>query len=163
MPINELGTAIDLGLLDEKFRDYRMKYIAGFDIESLETPIDGLDEVSTELTIQSVVSISVATNIPGFETKHFCRATMDPIDAMLLVTEFMDHLNLIADELQKLIPKEITDLIVNLESQLKGQQFSKSKSKKMKLLRFFKAFRMLNVFGFNSGKNIGYRILSIYI
>ena len=158
MPMNELETAISMGLLDEKFRNYRMPYLAGFDIESLETPIDGLDEISTEMSIQTIVSISVATNIPGFETKHFCRASMDPIDAMLLVTEFMEYLVLLSNELQKLIPKEITDLIAKLEEQLKFQPFSKSKSKKMKLLRYLKAYRVLNVFGFNSGKNIGFMI-----
>ena len=163
MPINELETAISMGLLDDSFRNYRMQYLSGFDIESLETPIDGLDEISSEMSVQTVVSISVATNIPGFETKHFCRASMDPIDAMILVTEFLDYLVLLSNELQKLIPKEITDLIAQLEEQLKNQPFSKSKSKKMKLLRYFKAYRVLNVFGFNSGKNIGYRILSIYI
>ena len=158
MPMNELETAISMGLLDEKFRNYRMPYLAGFDIESLETPIDGLDEVSSEMSIQTVVSISVATNIPGFETKHFCRASMDPIDAMLLVTEFMEYLVLLSKELQKLIPKEITDVIAKLEEQLKNQPFSKSKSKKMKLLRYLKAYRVLNVFGFNSGENIDYTI-----
>ena len=129
MPMNELETAISMGLLDEKFRAYRMPFISGYDIESLETPIDGRDEVSSEMSVQTVVSISVATNIPGFETKHFCRASMDPIDAMLLVTEFMDYLVLLSNELQKLIPKEITDLIAKLEEQLKNQPFSKSKSK----------------------------------
>lgn len=163
MPINELETAISMGLLDDSFRNYRMQYLSGFDIESLETPIDGLDEISSEMSVQTVVSISVATNIPGFETRHFCRASMDPIDAMILITEFLDYLVLLSNELQKLIPKEITDLIAKLEEQLKNQPFSKSKSKKMKLLRYFKAYRVLNVFGFNSGKNIGYRILSIYI
>lgn len=158
MPMNELETAISMGLLDEKFRNYRMPYLAGFDIESLETPIDGLDEISTEMSIQTVVSISVATNIPGFETKHFCRASMDPIDGMLLVTEFMEYVVLLSKELQKLIPKEITDLIAKLEEQLKSQPFSKSKSKKMKLLRYLKAYRVLNVFGFNSGKNIGHML-----
>ena len=158
MPINELETAISMGLLDESFRNYRMPYLSGFDIESLETPIDGLDEISSEMSVQTVVSISVATNIPGFETKHFCRASMDPIDAMILVTEFLDYLVLLSNALQKFIPKEITDLIAKLEEQLKNQPFSKSKSKKMKLLRYFKAYRVLNVFGFNSGKKTGYRI-----
>ena len=139
-----------MGLLDPKFRDFRQKYIAGFDIESLETPIKEQSESFAEMSIQTVVSISVSTNIPGFDTTHFCRASMSPSDGALLITEFMDHLQLIADSLEDLIPSEIKELTVKLESELKERQFSKAKAKQNKILTYLKSFRTLNVFGFNS-------------
>ena len=139
-----------MGLLDPKFRDFRQKYIAGFDIESLETPIKEQSESFTEMSIQTVVSISVSTNIPGFDTKHFCRASMSPSDGALLITEFMDHLQLIADSLEDLIPTEIKELTAKLESELKERRFSKAKAKQNKILTYLKSYRTLNVFGFNS-------------
>ena len=149
---NELDFAVSSGLLDPKFRDFRQKYIAGFDIESLETPIKERSEAVHEVSIQTVVSISVATNIPGFETKHFCRASMSPSDGTLLITEFMDHLHGLAEALQELIPPEIRALTEKLEVELKGKTFCKSKTKMMKLLNYLKSFRTLNIFGFNSGE-----------
>ena len=145
--------AISQGLLDPKFRDYRQKYIAGFDIESLETPIKERSETIHEVSIQTVVSISVSTNIPGFETQHFCRSSMSPSDGTLLITEFMDHLHVLADALQELIPTEIRALTEKLEAELKETAFCKSKTKMTKLLNYLKSFRTLNVFGFNSGKS----------
>ena len=144
--------AISQGLLDPKFRDFRQQYIAGFDIESLETPIKERSESVHEVSIQTVVSISVATNIPGFETQHFCRSSMSPEDGTLLITEFMDHLHVIAEALQELIPPEIRALTEKLEADLKETAFCKSKTKMTKLLNYLKSFRTLNVFGFNSGK-----------
>ena len=139
-------------LLDPKYRDFRQQYIAGFDIESLETPIKQRSEVTHEVSIQTVVSISVSTNIPGFETKHFCRSSMSAFDGTILITEFMDHLHILAEALQQLIPTEIKELTEKLEVELKEKTFCKSKTKLVKLMNYLKSFRMLNVFGFNSGK-----------
>ena len=147
-----MNFAVSLGLLDPKFRDFRQKFIAGFDIESLETPIKERSESIHEVSIQTVVSISVATNIPGFETQHFCRSSMSPFDGTLLITEFMDHLHVIAEALQELIPPEIRALTEKLEVELKETAFCKSKTKKSQLLQYLKSFRTLNVFGFNSGE-----------
>ena len=119
----------------------------------METPIKQRAESVHEVSIQTVVSISVATNIPGFETQHFCRASMSPSDGTLLITEFMDHLHVLAVELQELIPSEIRALTEKLEVELKETAFCKSKTKMMKLLNYLKSFRTLNVFGFNSGKS----------
>ena len=141
-----------MGLLDSKFRDFRQKYISGFDIESLETPIKERSEVVHEVSIQTVVSISVATNIPGFATQHFCRSSMSPSDGTLLITEFMDHLHVLSEALQDLIPPEIKALTEKLEAELKEMTFCKSKTKMVKLLNYLKSFRTLNVFGFNSGE-----------
>ena len=141
-----------MGLIPSRLRSFRQKYIAGFDIESLETPIKERSESFAEVSIQTVVSISVSTNIPGFDTKHFCRASMSPSDGALLITEFMDHLQLIADALKELIPPEISELTAKLEAELKGRQFSKAKAKQNKILTYLKTFRTLNVFGFNSCK-----------
>ena len=105
-----------------------------------------------EVSIQTVVSISVSTNIPGFETQHFCRSSMSAADGTLLITEFMDHLHVIAEALQDHIPAEIKALTEKLEAELKGKTFCKSKTKMTKLLTYLKSFQTLNVFGFNSGK-----------
>ena len=106
-----------------------------------------------EVSIQTVVSISVSTNIPGFETKHFCRSSMSAADGTLLITEFMDHLHVIAEALQDHIPPEIKALTEKLEVELKEKTFCKSKTKLSRLLTYLKSFQTLNVFGFNSGKN----------
>ena len=78
---------------------------------------------------------------------------MSSSDGTLLITEFMDHLHILAEALQELIPPEIRALTEKLEEQLKDTTFCKSKTKMVKLLNYLKSFRTLSVFGFNSGES----------
>ena len=70
-----------------------------------------------------------------------------------MIHEFMDYLFEMANNLQKLLPKEIIDGAKRLAAKLKGQQFSPQLCKERALRNHLDSYRKLSVYGFNSGKS----------
>ena len=69
-----------------------------------------------------------------------------------MVHEFMDYLFKMAEKLQTLIPKEITEAAEKLTAELEGQGFSKSACQDRDMLYHLNNYKKLSIYGFNSGK-----------
>ena len=68
-----------------------------------------------------------------------------------MVHEFMDYLFKMAEKLQTLIPKEITEAAEKLAAELDGQGFSKKACQDREMLYHLKNYKKLSIYGFNSG------------
>ena len=90
--------------------------------------------------------------MPGFENRFFCRQSSSLEDGDEMVHEFMDYLFKMAEKLQTLIPKEITDAAEKLNAELEGQGFSKSACQDREMMYHLNNYKKLSVYGFNSGK-----------
>ena len=101
---------IDEGRLPERLRNFRQKYQAVYDIETLETSPSEIDASSPD-AILSPVSIGCATNDPGAEDKWFCVKSSEPGEIQTMVNEFMSYLTDIAQAYQSCIPDEIKNLL----------------------------------------------------
>ena len=101
---------IDEGRLPERLRNFRQKYQAVYDIETLETSPSEIDASSPD-AILSPVSIGCATNVPGAEDKWFCVKSSERGEIQTMVNEFMSYLTDIAQAYQSCIPDEIKDLL----------------------------------------------------
>ena len=114
-PTNAIAQLIDRGFLPESFRNFQQVYKATWDIETFERKHERDNEsecVETATVTDAIlrpVSIGVSSNMPGFENRFFCRQSSSLEDGDEMVHEFMDYLFKMADKLQTLIPKEITE------------------------------------------------------
>ena len=90
--------------------------------------------------------------MPGFENRFFCRQSSSLEDGDEMVHEFKDYLFKMAEKLQTLIPKEITEAAEKLTAELEGQGFSKSACQDRDMLYHLNNYKKLSIYGFNSGK-----------
>ena len=146
--------------MPESFRTYKQVYKCTWDIETFErkherdNENDSVELINSTVTnaILRPVSIGVSSNMPGFENRFFCRKSSSLEDGEEMVHEFMDYLFKMAENLQKLIPKEIHDAAKKLAKKIDGQTFSKAFCQERGLLYHLNNYRKLSVYGFNSGK-----------
>ena len=145
---NALDMAIDAGLLPSEFKDYRQKFLASWDIETLEVETD---LTSIQQAVHKVVSIAVASNLPNQTDKFFVRDSSKPEDGQKLVDDFLDEVFRLEACYNKIIPSEIKQAKEALK-EVEDQVFSKERTQKQKLKNFFNNYFTLPVYGFNSGK-----------
>ena len=159
-PKNAIAQLIERGFLPESFRNFQQVYKATWDIETFERKHERDNEsecVETATVTDAIlrpVSIGVSSNMPGFENRFFCRQSSSLEDGDEMVHEFMDYLFKMAEKLQTLIPKEITEAAEKLTTELEGQGFSKTACEDRDMLHHLNNYKKLSVYGFNSGKLI---------
>ena len=159
-PQNAMAQLIDRGFLPERFRKFQQVYKATWDIETFERKherdndsecVETANRTVTDAILRPV-SIGVSSNMPGFENRFFCRQSSSLEDGEEMIHEFMDYLFKMAENLQELIPTEITEAAKKLDKELKGQGFSKHACKDRQMLNHLNNYRKLSVYGFNSCK-----------
>ena len=101
---NALDMAIDAGLLPREFKDYRQRFLASWDIETLEVETD---LTSIQQAVHKVVSIAIASNLPNQTDKFFVRDSSKAEDGQKLVDDFLDEVFRLEACYNKFIPNEI--------------------------------------------------------
>ena len=145
---NALDMAIDAGLLPSEFKDFRQKFLASWDIETLEVESD---LTSIQQAVHKVASIAVASNLPNQPDKFFVRESSKAEDGQKLVDDFLDELFRLEACYNKIIPSEIKQAKEKLKD-VEDQVFSKERTQKQKLKNFINNYFTFPVYGFNSGK-----------
>ena len=148
-PSNDaLSQAISHGILPSSFKDYRQKYLATWDIETLEASTEGL--TSIQQAIQRIASVAVASNLPNQSEEFFIRESSKPDDGQKLVDRFLDELFRLESCYYDSIPDEIKEAKEILR-EVEDDVFSKDRTQRQVLKRFIEDYFTLPVYGFNSG------------
>ena len=119
-----------------------------FDIETLEeeSPKDNI-----EATLK-LLSIGVATNLNGYESRYFVRNSSRMDSGQSTVNQFMDYLMILKNKYEKSLPKALItsyeDLCIQIESCENFHESRKLYAEKSKL----QSLMSLPIFGFNSSK-----------
>ena len=164
-PNRILDELIQLCYLTEDFRNYRIKKFCVYDIETLEESKKAYDNIENVAEREpeaylKVVSIATASNIACDQPKYFERRSSAPKDQQVLINEFMDHLFHLHSKFAETIPKEIKESLLAIEEKIKTEMDLPKKKRNFKNLLDFQRYRrhllsysILNIYGFNSGKN----------
>ena len=150
----KLDKCIELGYLPETMKNFRQKYIVGFDIESFEQIRN--EEISTQTTINAscqLVCFAISSNLPGYEDKFFRRSSSEPEAEQELIDNFVKELDLLQKKLVENLPVSINQAIERLAQELEDLKFGFRKTELKCLYDFLKQYQVLKVFGFNSGEN----------
>ena len=150
MENDQLEFAISLGYLPASFKDYRHTHIVAWDIEALETKGPIVEDSIVE-ALQNIVSVSVASNLP-VSNVYFVRETSEPQASVALVKSFLDHLFKLEEIHTQLIPDEIDQAIIQLNSDVFTNKFSKTQCKLKKLLNYLKRYQILPCYAFNGSR-----------
>ena len=148
-PNNSLEMAIDHGILPAHFRNFRQKYLATFDLETLEQDPESF--VEGQQAVHKVASIALGSNLPGTTDRVFIRDSSEPEDGQKMVDDFLDALFELEQKYQEMIPDEIKEALHSL-ADVEENVFNVDRTQKQKLKRFLKNYHQLPVYGFNSGK-----------
>ena len=149
-----LDDLADQNMIPDSLRNYHHSYLATFDIETLEQPVEERrTDLLTTNSHHNLVSIGVSTNIPGFTDRWFCRRSSDEKDGTKCVNLFVKYLQTLQSALEQLLPVELLAAIEKLQMQVNAM-FDKQK---LFQLNNLKKFKQLNVYGFNSGKSDYYQ------
>ena len=155
-PADAMTLAISHGILPQSFKDYRQKYLATWDIETLESSTEDL--TSIQVAIQKIVSVGVASNLPNQSDKFFIRESSQPEDGQKLVDRFLDELFRLESCYYESIPDEIKEAKEILR-EVEDEVFSKDRTQRQVLKQFIENYFTLPIYGFNSGMS---KILSIF-
>ena len=151
----ELEKLIRLGYLPASFRNYRQHLLACFDIETLEEKVE--EQVSDWTCKEAhcrIVSLALASNVPGYSTKFLMRKSSDPADEQKLIDEFVDELYDLHEQYLAEIPPAIKNAIAELEHDIENARFGWFKTLLMKLHSFAKKYTQLCIFAFNGGNSV---------
>ena len=149
---SHLERAVELGYLPEKLKDFRLKFISVFDIETME--INSRKEISTRTLIEAqhkLLSLAVSTNIPMKPDKFFCRTSSEPEAEQDLVNRFVEYLGDLHSALADQIPSEIQDAIDKLETDLAALRFGSKKLELTNLQNSLRKYYTLRIYAFNGG------------
>ena len=149
-PSNNLQMAIDHGILPAHFRNFRQKYLATFDLETLEQHPESF--IEGQQAVHKVASIAIATNLPDTKNRFFMRDSSDPEDGQKMVDEFLDTLFEWEQKYQEAIPDEIKEAYFSL-ADVEEDVFNVNRTQKQQLKRFLKNYLQFPCYGFNSGKH----------
>ena len=149
-PSNNLQMAIDHGILPIHFRNFRQKYLATFDLETLEQNPESF--IEGQQAVHRVASIAMATNLPDTKNRFFIRDSSDPEDGQKMVDEFLDALFEWEEKYQEAMPDEIKEAYFSL-ADVEEDVFNVNRTQKQQLKRFLKNYLQFPCYGFNSGKH----------
>ena len=92
-PETMIEKCIRLGFLPESLKAFRQKYLTCFDIECLEQKLDTSTVYgnTTQEAKHNLVSLALASNIPGATDKFFVRESSAPEMEQLLIKKFVDE------------------------------------------------------------------------
>ena len=112
--------------LPSSFENYRQKYHAAFDIETLEKKNERQNEDlvlgTFEEAVLRPVSIGCSNNING-EDRFFLRKSSHPDDAPALVHEFLDYCFSLVHLLIEALPNELKQATEKLIGELEHEKF----------------------------------------
>ena len=148
-----LEKTVRLGYLPNDFRNFRQKYFCVFDIETFETRRS--EDISPLTTIEAshkLVSLAVASNLPGYKDTFLCRESSNPESEQKLVDEFVAELETLHALLLDNLPAEITDAIQKLDEEIQVLRFGFDKTQLASLKKFLEQYTVLQIYGFNAGK-----------
>ena len=147
--------AIDHGILPVHFRNFRQKYLATFDLETLEQHPESF--IEGQQAVHKVASLAIATNLPDTKNRFFMRDSSDPEDGQKMVDEFLDTLFEWEQKYQEVIPDEIKEAYFSL-ADVEEDVFNVNRTQKQQLKRFLKNYLQFPCYGFNSGKHPFFKI-----
>ena len=119
-----------------------------FDIETVEKVSDNNVEANLE-----ILSVGVASNINGYESKYFVRENSQPISGQRMVDDFMDYCFQLNQSYQAQLPPEIAKEYAELQLLLKNSFGKKNEYQDAFVKRCqLKEQLTFSIFGFNSQK-----------
>ena len=119
-----------------------------FDIETVEKVSDENVEANLE-----ILSIGIASNINGYESKYFVRENSQPISGQRMVDDFMDYCFQLNQSYQEQLPPGIAKEYAELQVLLKNSFGNKSEHEAAFAKRCqLKEQLTFSIFGFNSQK-----------
>ena len=148
-----LEKTVRLGVLPQKFRNFRQKFFCVFDIETFETLRS--EEISPLTKIEGshkLVSLAVASNLPGYKDKFFCRESSNSESEQKLIDRFVAELENLQALLLENLPVEIIEAVQKIEEKIQSMRFGFEKTELMSLKKFLEQYSVLQIFGFNSGE-----------
>lgn len=154
-PESLMEKCIRQGYIPSSFLSYRQKYLVCFDIECLEEKVDPSNQYgnTSQEAKHNLVSLAMASNIPGKEDKFFIRKSSDPECEQQVISEFVKELyRLSTDFITTYVPSEIKMAISNISERLENMKFGHEKVEHEGLNRFLKGYLKLPVYGFNACK-----------
>ena len=146
---------IKSGLLPEWFSNFRQQYLGTFDLECTERiSEEDIGSKTTQLGVQNIVSMALASNLPNQKSTFFLRKSSDPRMAFEMVKDFVLHSFKLYELFMDYLPVEIKRAIKKLEYKLKSskKKFWIGKTKEYQHLRFLRKFTTFPMYGFNSSK-----------
>ena len=149
-----LEKTVRLGYLPNNFQDFRQKFFCVFDIETFETV--RAQEISPLTTIEAshkLVSVAIASNLPGYEDKFLCRESSHPESEQKLIDQFVAELERLHELLLENIPAEISDAVQKINEKIQVLRFGFEKTQLAGLKKFLEQYSILQIYGFNSGNN----------
>ena len=144
------------GYVPLEYCDFQQYFFCVFDIETLESRVDG-EKIGSSTTIESrqkIVSIAIASNLPNTEPIFLYRKSSEPEAEQELLDNFLSELDKIYSIYKANLPTFIEDSIEQLNNDIGPESFSKSRTKKTLLRNHLKTYQRLPVFAFNGGKCI---------
>ena len=151
---NMCDFALDEGLLPDKFKNYRQRYLVCWDIETLETS-ENCDEPGQQAILKAL-SIATSTNIPNEQDQFWVRKSSAPKDGQQLVDEFLDYLFRLENSYYETIPNEIRDALADLDD-VDGK-FGYDRTQKQKIKFHLQKYLTMCCYAFNGGKLIYYNL-----
>ena len=147
-----LEKTVRLGYLPSNFLNFRQKFFCVFDIETFETVRS--EEISPLTTIEAshkLISLAVASNLPGYKDKFLCRESSNPESEQKLVDEFVVELEKLHALLLNNLPAEITNAVQKLDEEIQILRFGYDKTQLNSLKKFLEQYSVLQIYGFNAG------------
>ena len=155
------GVIVDMvneSILPEEALTYRNKFLATFDLETIENKFDNCAPEHGLVTEANLLllSIAVGSNMDGYEPKCWVRKTSDTKEETRLVKAFIQELTYLWVEKQKQLPAWIGKGYIKLDYmqyQLKLRNAPWYEYQRIWAYKTaLKKFTVLDIFGFNSGK-----------
>jgi len=155
---NPISEMVDLKIIPEEALTFRNNFIVTFDLETMEQKFDFAAPERGLVTEANLLllSIAIGSNLEGYTPKCWVRKTSDSSEEIRLVKAFVQELDKLWKEKQRLLPAWI-------EMGYEKLDFMTFEMKKKKvpwneyqtIWRYKRALRnltQLDIFGFNSGK-----------
>ena len=159
----ELDKLIRLGYLPKTFKNYRQDMLACFDIETLEEKVEEqVSDWTCKEANHRIVSLAIASNVPGYSTQFFMRRSSNPADEQNLINQFVDEIYDLHERYIAELPTAITNAIAELERDIENAKFGWFKTLLMKLHGFAKKYTQLCIYAFNGGE-LFYTFLNLFI
>ena len=118
--IGVIEELIELKILTSEAKNYRNKYFAVYDIETIETKSDVSDTFHTEYKQRlKLITIAISSNIENYKPKVRVRDDMNPASEEKIIEQFINELYDIYNHMY--IPQYIYDSISRLKCLIKEQ------------------------------------------
>jgi len=153
-----LQEMVSENIVPEEALTYRNRFLATFDLETLETKISKCNPARGMVSEANLklLSIAVGSNMPGYIPKCWVRKSSDPSEEARLVKNFVDELHKLWEEKQKNLPNWIEsayDKLSLMYFKLKERNAKWTEYQNIwRFKRVLKKFTVLDCFGFNSGR-----------